>query len=107
MIKFTTKPIKELSKEDFKELTKNKEVGISVHALDHLNEPQRKVFKEVILTNTLTKEKPRKIYLQENKRYALYYRKKEGYLKLIIEIDDKRLTIVSFMIVTELPRIQP
>ncbi|MDP7180030.1 MAG: hypothetical protein QF824_02060 [Candidatus Woesearchaeota archaeon] len=105
MDNYTTRPIEEINKVDFKGILTNKENSISTHALDHLSEKQRKVFKEEELVNMIEKESPRKIYLQFNGRYAAYYRKPEGYLKLILEVDDKKITIVTFINILEIPKL--
>ena len=54
----------------------------------------------------IDKESPRKIYLQKNGRYAIYYRKSDGYRKLIIALGVDKLTIVTFMDLPELPRVK-
>jgi len=101
---YTTRPVKELNLIELKELLRSKQTILSAHALDHLSSGQRKLFKEEDLINTVEKETPRKAYLQENKRYACYYRKSEGYLKIILDIDKTSITIISFMNVLEIPR---
>ena len=100
---YTTRPVKEINGMELKELLRDKQLVLSAHALDHLSAMQRKLFKESELLNTVQKESPRKAYLQENGRYALYYRKSEGYLKIILEIE-KNAVIVSFMNTSEIPR---
>ena len=100
----TIRPIRELDELELKELLRNKNIIISTHAFDHLGTGQRKLFKETELLNTIQKESPRRIFLQENRRYALYYRKREGYLKLILEIEKNKAVIVSFMNTLETPR---
>ncbi len=49
------------------------------------------------------RENPRKVYLQENARYAAYYRKSDGYRKLIIEIRDDKTIVVTFIDMNEIP----
>ena len=104
---YTTKPIRELDLFEFRELIKNKKVEISPHALFHLSNKQRKIFKEEELIITLEKETPRKIYLQENGRYAAYYRKSEGYREVILEIKEATITIVTFIATMEIPKKRP
>ena len=101
---FTTKPVEEISKREFKSIIRGKEIIISPHAFNHLSERQRKVFKVEELMSMLKREIPRKIYLQLNGRYAAYYRKSDGYRKLILEITDK-VAIVTFIDTLELPRV--
>ena len=101
---YSTKPIKEISKEEFKDLIKGKEVVVSPHAIWHLSNKQRKVFNKEELMNMILKESPRKVYLQENERYAAYYRKSDGYRKLIIEIRDDKTIVVTFIDMDEIPK---
>jgi|SRR3990167_4898006 len=103
---YTTKPVEEVDKSRFKELLSGKEIIISNHALDHLSEHQRKIFKDQELINILINETPRKIYLQQNGRYATYHRKPDGYRKLIFEVQNNKIIIVSFMDTIELPKIR-
>ncbi len=51
------------------------------------------------------KETPRKFYQQLNGRYAGYYRKPDGYCKLVLELYSNKLTVVTFMDVPEIPRV--
>ena len=101
---YTTKPIKEISAKEFQYLIKGKKVVVSPHALWHLSNRQRKVFNIEELTSMVEKESPRKVYLQENKRYAAYYRKSDGYRKLIIEIRSDKIIVVTFIDMSEIPK---
>lgn len=103
---YTTKPIEEIHESDYKDLLRNRSKSISPHALDHLSQKQRKAFKEEELFHMLEKEVPRKIYLQSNGRYAAYYRKSDGYRKLILEAEESKITIVTFMDTLELPKVR-
>ncbi len=102
---FTTKPIEEREPHEFRDLLKNKEIEVSPHAFDHINSEQRKVFKEEELILLAQRETPRKAYLQANGRYSAYYRKEEGYRKLIFDIKTQKTIIVTFIDVPELPKI--
>ncbi len=101
---FSTKPKEELDGKELKLRLEGKGIGVSPHATDHLAEGQRKVFKEEELKHMAMRETPRRAYLQENGRYAAYYRKSDGYRKLIFEIQRSDVTIVSFMDTLEIPR---
>ena len=101
----TTRPIEEIDKLRYAELIKNKAIEVSPHALDHLSEKQRKVYKEQDLIQMVEKETPRRFYLQRNGRYAGYYRKSDGYRKLVLEIEQKGILIITFMDVLEIPRV--
>lgn len=100
----TTKPIKEISAKEFQYLIKGKKVVVSPHALWHLSNRQRKVFNVEDLVSMVEKETPRKVYLQENERYAAYYRKSDGYRKLIIEIRNDKTVVVTFVDISEIPK---
>ena len=102
---FTTRPVKEIDEITFKTLVQHKPIVVSPHATDHLSTMQRKVFKEQELIDMVVKESPRKIYLQENARYGIYFRRKDGYRKLIIDIQKEKVNIISFMDPKELPKI--
>ena len=99
----TTNPVKEIPKEKIIEIVEDI-IIVSSHAIDHLSLMQRKVFKEGDLIHMIEKEQPRKAYIQENGRYALYYRRSDGYRKLIISIENKILVIVTFMDSKEIPK---
>ncbi len=101
---YTTKPVKEISKDEFKHLIKGKEVVVSPHAIWHLSNRQRKVFNVSELIGMIERENPRKVYLQENERYAAYYRKSDGYRKIVIEIRDDKTIVVTFVDMSEIPR---
>lgn len=102
---YTTKPIEEINVYEFKRQIKGKEIIISHHALFHLSNKQRKVFNKEELINMVSRETPRKVLLQQNGRYATYYRKRDRYRKLIIEIENKTI-IVSFMDTLTIPKWQ-
>ncbi len=100
----TTRRIKEINLLSFREILFNKIITVSDHCLDHLSIGQRKLFKQEDVINTVNRETPRKIFLQANGRYSLYYRKRKYYLKLIIQIEQDKAVIVSFINIPELPR---
>lgn len=97
-------PIRELDALEFRALLFGREIHVSAHAYDHLHRAQRKVFKEQELVHMLTQERPRRIYLQTNGRYAVYYRRTDGYRKLVVAME-KDAVIVSFVDTQELPLI--
>lgn len=104
----TTKIIKEVSLEEFKEIiTKYKDnLIINPHAFDHLSDAQRKVFKEEDLINPLLKENPRGVGLQRNGRYAAFYRRNWGFLRIILEIKDPKLEITTFINTETMPNLK-
>lgn len=101
---YSTRPIEEIKYIRFKEIILNKSIEVSDHAFDHLSEKQRKIYKSEDLIQIVEKEKPRKIYLQRNGRYAAFYRKSDGFRKLILEVEDNNVTIVTFMNYLEIPK---
>jgi mRNA-degrading endonuclease RelE of RelBE toxin-antitoxin system len=103
---FTTRPVEEIDELAFKNVKTNKEIEASPHAFDHLSAQQRKIFKEEELIHMLEKETPRKIYLQANGRYSVYYRKADGYRHVVLEVEDKKIIIVTFIDTLELPKIR-
>ena len=101
---YTTKPVEEVNTEDFQYLTKSKQITVSPHALWHLSNQQRKIFNVEELIQIVKRETPRKVYLQENGRYAAYYHKSDGYRKLIIEKKDDKAMVVTFVDLNEIPK---
>jgi mRNA-degrading endonuclease RelE of RelBE toxin-antitoxin system len=104
----TTRIIEEVGKDRFREiiLKYKNSIKIGSHAFDHLNEAQRKVFNEDSLCNTILREKPHSIGLQRNGRYAVFYRRKEGYLRIILEIKESRIDVVTFINTDNIPHMK-
>jgi hypothetical protein len=100
---FTTRPVEEVDKKLFSSLF-HLPLLVHAHALDYLSKGQRKVFKEKELLEMVERETPRKVFLQKNGCYAVFYRRPDGYRKLIIDIESTRTIIVSFMDTPEIPR---
>lgn len=105
MSTYTTRPVRAISNTAFKSMLADLSLVISPHALDHLSLNQRKIFKENELIDMITKENSRKIYVQANDRYAAYYRKKDGFRKIIISFEKNRAVIVTFMDTDIIPRL--
>ena len=104
----TTKLIEEISKARFVAILNKykKKIVASPHALDHLSDAQRKVYKESDLINTLTKESPRGIGLQRNGRYAAFFRRKQGFIRIIFEIKHPKLEIITFTNPENMPNLK-
>ncbi len=104
----TTKIIKKVSLEDFKDIISKYKSNIILnpHALDHLSDAQRKVFKEQDLLDTLFKENPRGVGLQLNGRYAIFYRRNWGFLRVILEIKYTKLEIITFINTETMPNLK-
>ena len=102
----TTKPLKELSAEEITFLCYNKYIEFSDHALAYIETGERKVFITQDIISLLEKQKPSKAYLQQNGRYGIYYRLREGYRKLVLEIQEQKVIIVTYMDTDEIPKIR-
>jgi len=98
----SSKPVRVVDKKTFKSY-QTRQIEVHPHALNHLGKGQRKVFKEKELLEML-EERPRKVFEQENKRYAAFYRRTDGYRKLILSVESTKTVIVTFMDVQEIPR---
>ena len=104
----TTKIIKEVSLEEFNELILEYKdrIVVNPHALDHLSDAQRKVFKERGLIDILLKENPRGVGLQRNGRYAVFYRRNWGFLRIILEIKEPKLEVITFINTEAIPNLK-
>lgn len=104
----TTKIIKEVTLEEFKDIiSKYKDnIILNPHALDHLSDAQRKLFKEQSLIDALLKENARGVGLQRNGRYAVFYRRNWGFLRIILEIKDPKLEITTFINTETMPNLK-
>ena len=104
----TTRIIKEFDKSKFKSIIKKykNNIYVSPHALDHLSNAQRKLFKEDELKDIIIKENPRGIGLQKNGRYSAFYKRKEGFMRIILEIKYPKLEIITFTITDYMPNLK-
>lgn len=104
----TTKIIEEIPKEDFKEIIEkySSKIRVSPHAFDHLNQAQRNIFKDETLINMIGEENPRGVGLQKNGRYAIFYKRKEGFTKLICEIKRDYFEIITFINTDNMPNLK-
>ena len=104
----TTKIIREVSLEEFNELILEYKDRIIVnpHALDHLSDSQRKLYKERDLFDPLLRENPRGVGFQKNERYAAFYRRNFGFLKIILEVKEQKLEIITFINTETMPNLK-
>ena len=104
----TTKIIEVVSVHQFRSiLSKYKsDIYTNLHAFDHLSNAQRKVFKEQELIDTLLRENPRGVGLQRNGRYAVFYRRNWGFLRIILEIKEPKLEIITFINTETMPNLK-
>lgn len=87
---------KKIRNYDFEEIIRGKNIRVSRHALDHLSNAQRNIFKKDMLIAIIRKENPQLIELQKNGLYSVHYRRKWGFLKIIMSIKQD-IQIVTFM----------
>lgn len=80
-------------------------IHVSGHALARFSEKQRNVYKDENLATILTQESPRLVGIQENGRHAAFFRRSEGYLRIVFVVYEDMIEIVTVCINNELPRI--
>jgi hypothetical protein len=104
----TTDIIENIEQERFREIiTKdNSRITVSPHALDHLSASQRRIFKEEDLIQPVLTEKPEGVGLQRNGRYSAFYKRKWGYLKIIIHVTEQKIEIITFINVEKMPNLK-
>ncbi len=92
---------------EFQELLYRRQghITINEHAYFRLSEMQRKVYKEGYLQKVFEKEKPVLVGIQRNGRYAAFYRRKEGYLRIVFKISPEEIEIITFYITDYLPNV--
>ncbi|HLC66827.1 MAG TPA: hypothetical protein VJK52_04260 [Candidatus Nanoarchaeia archaeon] len=96
--------VKEVSVRIFKQIVLMHCVVVGSHALHRLNAAQRQIFHEGTLLKMLAQEIPKFVGLQRNGRYAAFFRKKQGFIKIITEIKEDKLEIVTFMKTGGIPK---
>lgn len=89
--------VQAISTQTFRRIVEAHYITVSIHALDRLNAAQRQIFHEATLIRILVQETPRFVGLQQNGRYAAFFRKKSGFIKIVTEIKGSELEIVTFM----------
>ncbi len=101
----STRLVQKVEASVFQDWISNHEVRVGSHALFRLNEAQRNIFKEAELMLFL-RQKPVLVGLQQNGRYAAFFRKGDNYLRIIFERSYKRIEIGTFYITEHLPVIR-
>ena len=103
----TKRIIRVLSLEEFHEILENykNNINISKHALSHLSRKQRNLFCKEDLMWPLLYETPSLIGEQNNGFFVIFFKRKESYLKIILNILEQRIEIVTFMNVKYTPSI--
>ena len=105
---FTTKIIEEVDKTHFSGIVeRHKEhIVVSPHACDHLSDAQRKIFNEETLKGVILNQQPVGIGLQRNGRCASFYKRKGGFLKIILAIKETQLEIITFINTKTMPNLK-
>ena len=102
-----TRIIKEIDYFEYKGLIdkfKGK-MKVNPHAHFRLSEMQRKVYKDEVLIEILTGEKPAFIGVQKNQNYAAFFGKKRGYLRLMFNVTKANIEIVTFYMADSIPKV--
>ena len=95
----TTKIVKEVDAAEFKGIISkySSNIVFSSHTFDRIGDAQRKIFNVKELMRVLLQENPVCVGLQLNGRYAAFYKRKFGALRMIVEIKGSRLEIITFL----------
>lgn len=103
----TTKIIRRIPSETFKNLIVkfDGKIYLSSHCFDHFSLAQRKLFTESELKHIVIKQNPEGIGLQRNGRYAVFYKRKEGYLRVICEVKRGKFEIITFLNTISIPNL--
>ncbi len=83
----------------------SEQIKINLHAYFRLQESQRKVYKEEALREILSREKPAFIGIQRNGNYAVFFKRKEGYLRIIFKVEKEYVEIITFYLTSNIPNI--
>lgn len=96
--------IQKLDYMEFRKIISEKDIVVSNHAIFRLNEMQRHIYKDI--DRLLLKEKPLLMGTQANHRITAFYKRKRGYLRIILAIHTKYIEIITFYITEVLPRLK-
>lgn len=81
-------------------------IVLSPHAINVLSNSQRKLLDATQLISQLLHETPRGVGLQTNGNYSVYYRRKEGFIRMILSITHSKITIVTFTVPQTMPNLE-
>ncbi len=71
------------------------------HTFFRLSNKQRKIYTCYELKKILVEEKPFLVGLQYNGNYALFYKHKNQNLKILVNVDNNNIKIVTFYFIQE------
>lgn len=102
-----TRIIKELNLFDYCELIDkyNGRIIVNPHAYFRINQAQRKIYKDSSLISILIDEKPSLFGIQQNGKYTAIFSRKNGYIRLVFNISEVNIEIVTFYNVDNLPNL--
>lgn len=75
------------------------QIEVTQHTVFRLNEAERKFYKEERLKDMLLAEKPVLVGLQKNGNYAAFYRHGKERLKMILDLQPKKIVLVTFFLI--------
>ncbi len=107
---YGNKIVKKVAVEDFLEIMKEyskDQIVCTNHTFIRLSEKQKKEFTCELLQEYLFHEIPIQVGIQDNNNYAVYYKYKDTFMRLILDIVvARKINIVTFYLPEgELPRI--
>lgn len=98
----STRIVKEVEYADYYGFIENCAVTINRHAYFRFNDVQRKVYKDEYLKD----ERPVLVGIQQNGLCAAFFRRKEGYLRIMFNKHLKSIEVITFYITDTLPKIK-
>ncbi|MBI3032223.1 hypothetical protein HYY69_02005 [Candidatus Woesearchaeota archaeon] len=103
----TTRITKEISFSEYNLLKEkyNSKVSICPHAASHISNYDRNIYNQEELKKILVSEKPYFIGYQENENYAVFFKRKDYYLRIVFKIRNNELHIITFINSRKIPYI--
>ena len=80
---------------------KKEQIECTSHTFFRLSEKQRKIYTCDELRKILTQEMPFLVGFQYNENYAVFYKYKNKNFKMILNLDNTKLKIVTFYFIEE------
>jgi len=80
---------------------KKEQIECTSHTFFRLSEKQRKIYTCNELRKILMRERPFLVGFQYNENYAVFYRYKSKNLKVIVDLNNRKVKIVTFYFIEE------
>lgn len=80
---------------------KRNQIECTSHTFFRLSEKQRKIYTCDELKKIITNKKPFLVGFQYNKNHAVFYKYNNKILKMILNIDNRKIKIVTFYFIQE------